>query len=169
MARLDLFAGYFQITNRRSLRRRFATRIFAPLHGDNFCQDRDCNFFRCDCAKIETSGRLEFGEPLVRNTALDERGLQGVRFLSAADERNIIGVDRERRQEGSFIAAALRRDDDVAAPGSSTESAYPSIRRSISPKTACSSAGAQAVTAKPARLAKSATATATGLDPQMMT
>src|SRR5215471_21854480 len=42
------------------------------------------------------------------------------------------------------------------------------MRRSMSQKAACSSAGAQAVTANPARLAKSAIAMATGLDPKMM-
>ena len=43
------------------------------------------------------------------------------------------------------------------------------MRRSASANAACSAAGAQTVTAKPVRLARSATATATGLEPQMTT
>ena len=52
------------------------------------------------------------------------------------------------------------------APSRSTGSAYPSIRRSASGNATCSAAGAQAVSAKPSRRARSARATATGLDPQ---
>src|SRR5262249_60632826 len=68
------------------------------------------------CAEIETGGRLEPGELLIRNTALGERGLQRLCLLSAADERDVIGIDRKRRKQGSFVAATLRRDDNIASP-----------------------------------------------------
>src|SRR6202451_3801462 len=43
------------------------------------------------------------------------------------------------------------------------------MRRSTSPNAGCSAAGAHTVTAKPDRLARSATASATGLEPQITT
>ena len=55
------------------------------------------------------------------------------------------------------------------AAASLTGSAKPSIRRSASTKAACSAEGAQMVNENPERRARSAIATATGLDPQITT
>jgi len=87
--------------------------MFAASRGDDLGQDRDCNLVGCDGAEIETRRRLEVRQTLSGNAPLRERCFQHFGLPPAANKRNVIDFDRERRQQGGFIAAALRRDDDI--------------------------------------------------------
>src|SRR5262245_46392760 len=95
---------------------RFGPPILAALHGDDLCQNGDCDFFRSNRTKIETGGRLELAEPFFGYAATGQRRFQGLCLLAAADECNVVRINRERSEQRRFIAFALCRDDDVARP-----------------------------------------------------
>ena len=86
----------------------------AAPHRDDFRKNRDRDFVRRDGAEIEAGGSLELRQALGGNAALGQRRLERFGLLAAADEGDVIDVDGERRQQGGFVAAALRRDHDVA-------------------------------------------------------
>src|SRR5262245_13301264 len=95
---------------------RFDPRVLAPLHGDNLRQNGNCNFFGRNRAEIETGRRLEPGEPLFGYAAAGQRGFQGLCLLAAADESNVVRINRERGEQRRLVAFALCRNDDVARP-----------------------------------------------------
>ena len=75
----------------------------ATSHGDDFGQDGDGNLVRRDGAEIEPGRRLEPGEPLGRDAAPGQLGLERGGLFAAADERHVIRLDRE--EEPFRIAA----------------------------------------------------------------
>jgi hypothetical protein len=85
--------------------------------GHDFGDDRDRDLLRRDCAEIETGGCLELCQALGRDAALREDGLESIGLLAAADERNVVGVNGERRLERGLVATALGRDHDKTPTG----------------------------------------------------
>ena len=69
------------------------------------------------------AGAFKLRQPLGRDAAFGQRLAQRLGFAAAADEGDVVGVDRERRQQRGLVAAALGRDHDIAGAASSTGSA----------------------------------------------
>ena len=60
---------------------------------------------------------MSFARRSAATPRLRQRRLQRLGLLAAADERDVVGIDGERRLQRGLVAAALRRDDDVARAG----------------------------------------------------
>ena len=61
----------------------------------------------------DARGRPELGQALGVCTSPKERSLEGLGLLAAADKRDVVGLDRKRRQQRGFVAPALRRDNHM--------------------------------------------------------
>ena len=81
---------------RRSARR-YPARILAATHRDNFGDDRNGNFVGRDGAKIQPCWRLQLRQSL-GGYSFGKFRLEHVGLAPAADEGDVIRVDRERRK-----------------------------------------------------------------------
>ena len=63
------------------------------------------------------AGALSFARRSGATPRCREDGLESIGLLAAADERNIVGVNRERRLQRGLVATALRRDHDEPPTG----------------------------------------------------
>ena len=145
-------------------------RMLAAPHGDDLRQDRDRDLVRRDRAEVEAGGRLELRQTLGGDAALSPE-LPSAPRPSCGCRRTRRSRHRPRAQR----ATRPRRRGPASTPRHSARRhprpAAHSLRCGDRHRRtrACSAAGAHTVTAKPVRLARSATATATGLEPQITT
>ena len=71
--------------------------MLAAPHCYNFRNNGDCDLFRRDRAEIEAGRSLELGHTRCGNAAFGEPRLQRISLLAAADEGNVVDIDRKRR------------------------------------------------------------------------